>query len=199
MRAVAATIVGLAVVGALVGGIWVILAPPVHGVVALNKSGQRVYVYLGNEADHFFVSAVMMVGLLAVVAVVAAVLAWQWRQRRGPAMVVALTLGGVAASAAATGVGAGLARLRYGAVDIAGAPVSPQHRVHYVVEAPSVFFGHAPLQVLATLLLPAAAAALTYATLAAASAQDDLGVGDAAEPSVPETVQQRPVTRSRTR
>ena len=188
MRAFAAVVAGLAVVGAVVGGVWVLVAPPVHGVVALNKSGQRLHVYLGNEADHFFVSAVMMVGLLVAVAVVAAMLVWQWRRRRGPAVVAALVLGGVAAAAAATAVGAGLARLRFGAVDVAAAPVSPQHRVYYVTEASTVFFGHAPLQVLATLLLPAAAAALTYATMVAASAHDDLGVGDGAEPSVPETV-----------
>ncbi|HME49989.1 DUF2567 domain-containing protein [Mycobacterium sp.] len=187
-RAVAVVVAGFAVAGALVGGVWVLVAPPVHGAVALNKSGQRLHVYLGNEADHFFVSAVMMVGLLIAVAVVAAVLVWQWRKRRGPAMVVALVLGGAAAGAVATAVGAGLARLRYGAVNVAAAPVSPQHRVHYVTEAPTVFFGHALLQVLTTLLLPAAAGALAYATMVAASAHDDLGVGDGAEPSVPQAV-----------
>ncbi|MBV9640238.1 MAG: DUF2567 domain-containing protein [Mycobacteriaceae bacterium] len=187
-RAVVVVVAGLAVAGALLGGVWVLVAPPVHGVVALNRSGQRLHVYLGNEADHFFVSAVMMVGLVIAVAVVAAVLVWQWRRRRGPAMVAGLVFGGVAAAAAATAVGAGLARLRYGAVDVATAPVSPQHRVYYVTEASTVFFGHAPLQVLATLLLPAAAAALTYATMVAASAHDDLDVGDGAEPSVPEAV-----------
>ena len=58
------------------------------------------------------------------------------------------------------------------------------------VELPSrsgyleVLFGHTPLQVLTILLLPAVAATLTYAMMAAASAYDDLGV----ESSVPETV-----------
>ena len=188
IRAFSSVVAGLAVGGALLGGVWVLVAPPVHGVVALNRSGQRLHVYLGNEADHFFVSAVMMVGLLTAAAVAAAVLVWQWRRRRGPAMVAALVLGALAAAAAAAAVGAGLARLRYGAVNVAAAPVSPQHRVFYVTEAPTVFFGHAWLQVLATLLLPAAAAALTYAMMVAASAHDDLGVGDGAEPSVPETV-----------
>jgi len=31
-----------------------------------------------------------------------------------------------------------------------------RHRVHYVIEAPAVFFGHTPLQIAATFLLPAA-------------------------------------------
>ena len=42
--------------------------------------------------------------------------------------------------------------------------------MHYVVEAPAVFFGHSPLQIAATILLPAAVAALVYALLAVATA-----------------------------
>ena len=183
MRRLLAVVVAMAVAGALIGAAWAVLAPPVHGAVALTKKGDRVHVYLGSEADHFFVSAVIMVGLLTSAAVVTAVLVWQWRRQRGPWMVIALTLGGIAGAGAATAGGAALARLRYGAVDVAGAPISPEHRVHYVTEAPTVFFGHAPLQVLATLLVPAVAAALTYAALAAGSAHDDLGV----DASVPET------------
>ena len=183
MKRVAVVVVGMAIAGVLIGLLWFALAPPVHGAVALTKSGKRVHVYLGNEADHFFVSAVIMVGMLAAVAVVAAVLMWQWRAHRGPPMVIALTLGGLAEAGAATGVGAALARVYYGVVDVAGAPISPEHRVHYVTEAATVFFGHTPLQALATLLAPAAAATMTYAALAAGSAHDDLGV----KPSVPET------------
>jgi hypothetical protein len=107
---------------------------------------------------------------------------WQWRQRRGPAMVIGLTVGGVALAAAATGTGAGLVRLRYGHTDIGA--VATDHKIHYITEAPAVFFGHGALQVLTVLLLPAAAAALTYGMMAAASAHDDLGV----KPPVPETV-----------
>jgi hypothetical protein len=64
---------------------------------------------------------------------------------------------------------------RHGGLDVAGAPVSPEHRVHYFTQAPSVFFGDTPLQVACTLLVPAAAAALTYALLAVATPRDDLG------------------------
>ena len=66
-------------------------------------------------------------------------------------------------------------RARYGVVDIDSAPVTPEHRVHYFTEAPSVFFGHSPLQIAATLLVPAAAAALMYALIAVSTARDDLG------------------------
>ena len=100
-------------------------------------------------------------------------------------MVGALTLGGLVGGCFATGVGLVVARLRYGGgVDVDAAPLSPEHRVQYVVEAPTVFFGPGPLVALITLLLPAAFAALTYAVLVSASADDDLGV----VPSVPEAV-----------
>ena len=173
--AAAVVAVSLAVVGALAGALWAWLAPPVHGVVALTKSGTRAHAYLGAEADHFFVAAFLMVGMLAVVAVVAAVAAWQWRAHRGPLMVAALSVGAMLGAGAASGIGAALMRARYGTIDIDTAPVTPQHRVHYFTEAPAVFFGHSPLQIAATLLVPAAAAALVYALIAVSTARDDLG------------------------
>jgi hypothetical protein len=174
-RTVVITVAGLTLAGALVGALWAWLAPPIHGVVALTKSGERIKAYLGNEADHFFIAAFLIVGMLGVVAVVAAVLLWQWRAHRGPTMVAALSIGLAAGAGAAAGVGAVLVRWRYGAIDVAAAPVSPEHRVHYMVEAPAVFFGHSPLQIAATILLPAAAAALVYALMAVSTARDDLG------------------------
>ncbi|CAN5439384.1 DUF2567 domain-containing protein [soil metagenome] len=168
-------VIGLAIAGALVGALWAWIAPPVHGVVALTKSGNRVHAYLGNEADHFFVAAFMMLGLLAVLAVIAPVLTWQWRAHRGPVMVAALSIGAVLSAAAATAIGAVLARGRYDIVDVDTAPISPENRLHYFTEAPSVFFGHTPLQMATTLLVPAATAALVYALLAVSTARDDLG------------------------
>lgn len=174
-RAATVVVAALTVTGALVGALWSWLAPPIHGVVALTRGGERVHVYLGSESDHFFTAAFMLVGLLAVLAVVSAVALWQWQAHRGPVLVGALALGSAAAAAAASGVGAALAHWRFGTVDIAGAPVTPDHRVHYVVEAPPVFFGHTPLQIAATLLFPAAIAALVYALIAVSTARDDLG------------------------
>ena len=46
-------------------------------------------------------------------------------------MVVALMIGSAAASGAAAGVGALLVHWRYGTIDVAGAPVSPEHRVFW--------------------------------------------------------------------
>ena len=174
----------------MIGALWAWLAPPIHGVVALTRSGERIRAYLGNEADHFFISAFLAVGMLGVLAVVAAVLVWQWRAHRGPMMVVALTIGSAAAAGALAGVGALLVRWRYGAIDVDAAPVSPEHRVHYVVEAPAVFFGHSPLQIAATVLFPVAIAALVYALLAVSTARDDLG----AWPPVEEPVIGPPIT-----
>jgi hypothetical protein len=174
-RAALTVVVGLAVAGAVVGALWTWLAPPIHGVVALTRSGDRIKAALGSESDHWFTSAFLIVGMLAALAVVAAVLVWQWRGHRGPVMVAALAVGGVAAGAVAAVVGALGVRLRYGTIDLAAAPVSEQHRVHYVVEAPAVFFGHSPLQIAATVLFPAAVAALVYLLPATATARDDLG------------------------
>lgn len=174
-RAAITVAAGLLPVGALVGALWAWLAPPIKGAVALTHSGERLHEYLGSEADHFFVSAFLMLGLLNVVAAVAAVLVWQWRSHRGPAMVTGLCTGAVIAAGAAVGVGVLLAHLRYGTPDFAAAPVSHQHPLFYVTEAPAVFFGPSWLQSACTLLLPAATAALVYAVPVAATARDDLG------------------------
>lgn len=187
-RAVIAVVVGLLVTGVLIGALWAWLAPAIHGVVALTHDGDRVHDYLGNESDHFFVAAFLMLGLLNVVAVLAAVLLWQWRAHRGPGMVGALCIGVLGAAAAATTAGALLVHTHYGATDFAAAPVTEQHRVYYFTEAPPVFFGQSPLHVACTLLLPVATVALVYAVLAAATARDDLGGYPAVESRVPEPV-----------
>ena len=83
---------------------------------------------------------------------------------------------------AAAGVGAALVHWRYGSVVFETAPVTPENRVYYFTEAPAVFFGHAPLQIAATLLFPGALAALVYSLLAAATPRDDLGAWTPAVP-----------------
>lgn len=187
-RAAITVAAGLALTGALIGALWAWLAPPIHGVVALTKSGDRVRAHLGNEADHFFVAAFLVVGMLCVMAVVAAVLVWQWRAHRGPLMVAALGLGSAAAAGVASGVGAALVHWRYGTIDVAGAPISPEHRVHYVIEAPPVFFGHSPLLIALTILFPAAIAALVYALIAVSIPRDDLGAWPPVESEVDDAI-----------
>lgn len=174
-RAITTVVAGLLLTGVPIGALWAWIAPAVHGVVALTHDGDRVHDYLWPESEHFFVAAVLMLGLLNVVAVVAAVLVWQWRPHRGPAMVVGLCLGVSGAAAAAAGVGALLVHLHYGTVNFNAAPMTHTDPVYYFTQAPPVFFGHTVLQAACTPLLPVATAALIYAVLAAATTRDDLG------------------------
>lgn len=173
-RAGAVIVAGLTACGAALGAVWAQIAPPIHTLVALRRDGERVDGFLGREADNLFVAASMLLGLLTLLAVVSAVAVWQWRTHRGPLQATALWIGQIAAGATAAGIGAALAHRRYGTPDRA-VPLSPENRVHYFTEAPPVFFGHSPLQVCVTLLLPAAVAALVYALLTVATPRDDLG------------------------
>ena len=187
-RASVGAALALAVTGALLGALWAWIAAPIHAVVAKTRAGERVHDYLGSESEHFFDDPCLLLGILTTLAVVGAVLGWQWRRHRGPGMVVGLFLGMVAAATAASAAGAVLVRLRYGALDFDAVPLSGSPAVAYVVEAPPVFFSHGPLQVAATLLWPAAIAALVYALMAAADARDDLGApprGDRSADALP--------------
>jgi Protein of unknown function (DUF2567) len=174
-RAIAIAGPGSAAAGVLMGALWAWIAPPIHAVVALTRAGERVHDYLGNESEHFFDAPCLMLGLLTVLAVVAPVLVWQWREHRGPGMVIALSTGMVTAAAAATATGAALVRISYGALNFDAVPLSKGPSVAYLIQAPPVFFADHPVQVAMTLLWPAAIAALVYAILAAADARDDLG------------------------
>ena len=187
-RAIVIAALGFSATGVLIGGLWAWIAPPIHVVVAITRAGERVHDYLGTESQHFFDAPCLMLGLLTMVAVVAPVLAWQWHERRGPKMVVGLSVGMAIAAVVAAVVGALVVRLRYGALNFDAVPLFGRPSVAYVVQAPPVFFGLAPLQAAATVLWPAAIAALVYALLAAGNARDDLGglpVADQASPALP--------------
>jgi hypothetical protein len=175
VRAVVVAALGVAVTGVVIGGLWAWIAPPIHAVVAITHAGERVHDYLGTESDHFFTAPCLMLGLLTVLAVVGTVLVWQWREHRGPAMVLALSLGMATGAAVAAATGALLVRLAYGALNFDAVPLSGRPSVAYVTQAPPVFFSQEPLQVAVTLMWPAGIAALVYALLAAADARDDLG------------------------
>ncbi|WP_078284597.1 DUF2567 domain-containing protein [Mycobacteroides chelonae] len=164
----------LSVAGVLVGALWSVIAPGVHGAIADTRDNGRVFVHLGNQADNFFIATTLLTGMAAVVAVVVSAAAWQWRAHRGPVMVGGIALGALAGSALAAGVGAALVRLRYGALDIAGAQLDEGHRIKYVVEAPAVFYGHTPAQIAVTLALAPCLAAVTYMFCVVACVRDDL-------------------------
>jgi hypothetical protein len=186
-RAIVTVVVGLVLAGGVVGALWTWIAPPIHGVVALTRDGDRLHDYLGDESDHLVVAAFLMFGLLNVVAAVASVLAWQWRAHRGPAMVAGLCSGAVSAAVVATGVGALLVHLRYGTVNFAAAPVTHENPMYYFTQAPPVFFGRNLLQIACTLLLPASTAALVYAVPVAVIARDDLGGYPTVDSPYPQT------------
>lgn len=175
VRAVVTVALGAAATGLVIGGLWAWIAPPIRAVVAITRAGERVHDYLGTESEHFFIAPSLLLGLLTALAVVGAVLVWQRREHRGPAMVVGMSLGMVAAAAVAAGTGALLVRLRYGALNFDAVPLSGSPSVAYVVQAPPVFFALDVPQVAVTLMWPAGIAALVYALLAAADARDDLG------------------------
>lgn len=180
LRATVVAGLGTALIGLLIGGLWAWIAPPIHAVVAITRAGERVHDYLGSESGHFFDAPCLMLGLLTVLAVVAAVLAWQWRAHRGPGMVIALSAGLVTVAAVAAAVGAALVRLAYGALNFDAVPLQGKPSVAYVIEAPPVFFSDGPLQVALTLFWPAAIASLVYSVRAAADPRDDLGASPAA-------------------
>lgn len=175
VRAVVTVALGLAATGVAIGGLWAWIAPPIRAVVAITRAGERVHDYLGTESEHFFIAPSLLLGLLTALAVVGAVLVWQRREHRGPAMVVGLSVGMVVAAAVAAGTGALLVRLRYGALNFDAVPLSGSPSVAYVTQAPPVFFALDVPQVAVTLMWPAGIAALVYALLAAADARDDLG------------------------
>ena len=187
-RAIVIAALGFSATGVLIGGLWAWIAPPIQVVVAITRAGERVHDYLGTESEHFFDAPCLMLGLLTAVAVVAPVLVWQWREHRGPRMVVGLSIGMVIVAVAAAAVGVLVVRLRYGASNFDAIPLFGKPAVAYVAQAPPVFFGPGALHVVLTLLWPAAIAALVYALLAAGSARDDLGglpVADQASPARP--------------
>lgn len=175
-RAIRIVVAGLTVAGVAVGALWAWIAPPVHAIVAVSRKGERVHDYLGGESQNFFIAPFMLLGFLGVLAVVAAVAVWQWRDHRGPRMAAGLSAGLIGAAAAAAAVGALLVTIRYGTLDFDTVALSSrEHSATYVVQAPPVFFSHAPLQIVAALLSPAAAASMIYALLTAGTARDDLG------------------------
>ena len=178
-RLAARLVVGLTLSGATLGGVWAWIAPPIHTITGLAKSGERVDGFLGREADNVFVASAMLIGMLSALGVVVAVLVWQWRAHRGPLMVIALWIGMTAAGAAAAGTGALAAHLRYGTPDHQGVALSPQNRVAYFTEAPPVFMGHSAFQIAVTLLLPAAVSVFVYALMTVGTPRDDLGVAPA--------------------
>ena len=58
-------VVALTMCGAGLGALWAWIAPPIHTITALTRSGDRIDAFLGTEADNHFVAAAMYIGLLS--------------------------------------------------------------------------------------------------------------------------------------
>lgn len=100
-RAGLATALGLVLLGAPVGLLWAVLAPKVSvllsdGTVMLVDPDRSAFI----AGDACFLGVVLGVGLLT------GVVAWALGRRHGPAVVVALTVGGLLAAYVAARTGA---------------------------------------------------------------------------------------------
>lgn len=101
LRAGLATTLGLVLLGAPVGLLWALVAPKVtvllsDGTVMLVDPDRSAFI----AGDAYFLGVVLVVGLAS------GVLAWLLGRRHGPAVVVALTVGGLLAAYVAARTGA---------------------------------------------------------------------------------------------
>lgn len=149
----------LAVVGVAQGWLWSVVAPPELVIVLSDHS----VVALPDEGQHRFDAMAMFLLIGLAVGLVAGIVAWWWRSRRGPLMVVGLAAGATLGAVVAMVIGGVLAAGGYPPVDLAAAaPGSVVHR------GPAV---ESWWVVVAEPLL----AALTYAVFSAWHGDDDLG------------------------
>lgn len=155
----AAATVGLVSVllGALGGIAWGLMAPAQQLVVVTADRG----VPLTGESSHEFDSLAMFLCIGGVVGAISAILAWQWRTRRGPILFAGVLIGTAVGGVVMWPIGEWTARLRH--------PLPHNPQVHQIVSmAPSIgsdtAFYAAPF-----------VAALVIAGLAMLSSRDDLG------------------------
>lgn len=164
LRAAAFVFAGLAVAGCVLGPVWSWWSPP-------GPLGERIPAGIIADETEAFIAADGRFAVLTVgVGVVAAVLAWFVRSARGPWLVAALGLGGLAGALLTDVVGH--------AVRGGGTTVP--------VAAGIGRIAHLPLQVHATglLLFEGAVAALVYGLFVAFAASDDLGRADPVRDSI---------------
>jgi len=176
-----AVAVAVAVLGAPLGWLWAVLAPKVR--VQVVPGG---VVPAEEQPEEFFAADGWFILLGAAFGVLAAVVVWfALRRHRGPAALVALTVGAVGAGVLAWWIGhrIGLSAYRHRVRDAAAGTEldrPPQLRAKEL----GWWFGFIP-RVKGDLLMPAIAAAVGYTMLAAWSRYPSLGGGDAAEPRPP--------------
>lgn len=149
------SVVGL--LGVPLGWLWSRLAPPER--VLVRDSGQLIPLQL--ESWHRF-DDLAIYGLLGLSAgVVTAVAVWLLRERRGPVIMIAATLGALLAAWLGVALGTSFASSHYA---ISGTPV------------PNTVIAQAPrIETIWVILAQPLATALGYGLLAGWSGRDDLG------------------------
>jgi hypothetical protein len=163
LRAAGLVVLALVVVGVFAGVLWQAWTVRTQGF----DIGSGVIIpdetegWIGADA-HFGI-------ITGIVGLTAGLLAWRWREARGPAMLVALALGGVLGSLVAAWVGY-----------LAGGG-------SHTVAANTNVVKQLPLSVhmMGLFLLQAIAALVVYIVAALASASDDLGVSTGVPAATP--------------
>ena len=164
-----------------------------------DPSGERVRAYLAYEADHFFIGAFLIVGMLR---------RWRWWRRcwwggaptagLGAGRRAQCRLGGRRGRRRGRGCGPGALALRddrHGR----GADISPEHRVHYVIRGARGVLrafaaadrDHDPVS--------RSGCGLVYALIAVSTSRDDLGAWPPVEEPPPATDRTRTAVDASTR
>ncbi len=180
MRGAALIGIGCALVGALGGVVWGLLAPGRTQVV--GDGGTLLTVDL--TGNHVFDAVAIFVWISVAVGVIAGAAAWTWRSMRGPLTVVAVVLGSLLGAWFAAGLGALIARSRYTMPD-AAALASMVGKV--VVQPPTITLWVA-------LVAQALAACFVYLVATLLAPDADLG----ARPRVPSAARPQGTSRPQT-
>ncbi|MBY6681623.1 DUF2567 domain-containing protein [Rhodococcus sp. BP-316] len=150
-------VLATAVVGAVLGILWALLAPVEH--VAAVGDGRAIV--LTGESDHRFDALALFLCVTAAAGVLTTVAVWARVAERGPRLVLDIVVASALASAAAIGAGLAVGAVRYPSADGA-------LRGDVVALAPGVSTWLA-------LLAQPLAAAVTLVLVTALSPSDDLG------------------------
>ncbi len=173
-RAVALVAGASIVAGSLAGIMWGLTAP-----------GQHLYVVdaartlsLDLDSNNVFGAIAIFILLTALAGVLCGAVAWAWRSARGPAVGLALMVGGLLGAFLAAEIGGRVASARLGWPGEAGlADMVGQ----VAVRPPSIELWGDPGQFLWVALIgQALAAGLVYLCAAGVTAESDLGVADSA-------------------
>jgi hypothetical protein len=101
VRSSVGIVLAFAVAGALAGLVWWSLAPRVD--FRITDTGPAL---IGSPSEEVLIADdTVLLAVLSVVGLIAGVLAWFWRRRRGVATVLALAVGGIVAGLVAWQVG----------------------------------------------------------------------------------------------